>query len=222
MTSGRALLASNLKFLMSSRPELATQQKLAAATSGRVGQTTIGRILRCETDAGVDTGWELAKWFNLSLGEMLNAHLTYDRVESCCSFPERKAKTNAVPLISWTAVGMMRGAANALAPENIDLWIDPPFQAGAGSFCLNLVGLGMAPDYRDGEIILIDPTIPAGHGSDILVSTADGRAMFRRLQIAETAEHYFLAVNPDFPDRIIKASDDYAICGVCTGSWVKR
>lgn len=222
MAPTRQLLANNLKFLMSGRPDLGTQQKLAEKTQGRVGQTTIGRILRCETDAGVDTVMELAKCFRLSISDMLDAGLIGRLSGSGSGLQGTKGATGLVPLISWVTAGMLHEAIDNLAPGDAERWIETPFRHGENTFCLKLVGLSMSPDYRDGEIIQVDPDVPAEHGKDVVVRTPDGLATFKRLQISETGEQYLMALNPDLPDRIIKVPEGTIICGVCTGSWLER
>jgi transcriptional regulator with XRE-family HTH domain len=60
----RITLARNLAALMERRPDLDTQQKVAARA--KIGQTTIGRVLRAEAAATVDLIDKLAKAFNVS------------------------------------------------------------------------------------------------------------------------------------------------------------
>lgn len=220
MASSRQLLANNLRFLMSCHPDLDNQRKLSDRS--RVGQTTIGRILRCETDAGVDTVMELAKCFRLSTGDMLDAGLIGRLSGSGSNLQGTKGNAGLVPLISWVTAGMLHEAIDNLAPGDAERWIETPFPHGDNTFCLKLVGLSMYPDYRDGEIIQVDPDVPAVNGKDVVVRTPDGRATFKRLQISETGEQYLMALNPDLPERIIKVPEGTIICGVCTGSWLER
>lgn len=81
----------------------------------------------------------------------------------------------------------------------------------------------MFPDYRPGEIILVDPEVEAFHGDDVVVRTPapDSQATFKRLHDTEDGR-YLYAVNPEFPNRILQIPDDTEFCGVVTGSWQKR
>ncbi|MCY1359772.1 Peptidase S24-like protein [compost metagenome] len=79
----------------------------------------------------------------------------------------------------------------------------------------------MCPEYRDGEIIQVEPEITAVHGDDVVARTPEGEVTFKRLQITEDGQ-YLMAVNPEFPNRIIKVPEGTVICGVVTGSWIKR
>lgn len=79
----------------------------------------------------------------------------------------------------------------------------------------------MSPEYRAGEILLVEPDIQAMHNDDVVVRTPEGQVTFKRLQKTEDGT-YLLALNPEFPNRILHMPDDTSICGVVTGSWVNR
>lgn len=79
----------------------------------------------------------------------------------------------------------------------------------------------MSPDYRPGELILVEPSIEPMHDDDIVARTPDGQATFKRLQVTEEGT-FLLALNPDFPNRIIHVPEGTEICGVVTGSWMNR
>ncbi|MEN1633854.1 helix-turn-helix transcriptional regulator, partial [Pseudomonas aeruginosa] len=70
MASSKDTLANNLMFLMSSTPELSTQQALEQRSG--VGQTTIGRILRKDTEAKIDTVSDLARAFRVSASDLID------------------------------------------------------------------------------------------------------------------------------------------------------
>ena len=92
---------------------------------------------------------------------------------------------------------------------------------GPNAFCLKVVGDSMFPDYREGEIILVEPRLSAQHGDDVVVRTPEGKTTFKRLQITPDGTH-LLAVNKEYPNRIIEVPDDTHICGVVTASWMNR
>jgi SOS-response transcriptional repressor LexA len=79
----------------------------------------------------------------------------------------------------------------------------------------------MHPEYREGELILVDPAIEARHGDDVIARTPEGKATFKRLQVTPDGT-FLIALNPSYPDRIIKAPADTHICGVVTASWMQR
>lgn len=115
----------------------------------------------------------------------------------------------------------MAEAIDLYAPGVAEEWLESPWAHSAEAFCLTVRGISMYPDYRDGEIIMVEPGLRAEHGDDVIARTPDGEVTFKRLQISEDGQ-YLLAVNPDFPDRIIRVPEGTVICGVVVGSWIRR
>ncbi|TBV95316.1 helix-turn-helix domain-containing protein [Azotobacter chroococcum] len=220
MTSTRQVLANNLKFLMAGSAEFGTQTRLSERSG--VGQTTIGRVLRNETDAGVETVESLAKVFKLSASDLIDPGLIRRLSGESSNVEGTSGGVGLVPLISWVAAGMLYEAIDQLAPGDAEEWLESPFRHSNSTFCLKVSGNSMFPEYRDGEIIQVDPDVDAVHGSDVVVRTPDGRATFKRLQVESDGEQFLIAINEDWPERIIRVPEGTIICGVVTGSWMDR
>lgn len=219
MASIEQVLANNLKFLMASSPDVGTQPKLEERSG--VAQTTIGRVLRAETEAKIGTVKDLARVFKLSPGDLLDPKLI-DRIAGAGeNLSGTHGNVGLVPLISWVTAGMMYEVVDNLAPGDAEEWIESPFPHSKSTFCLQLRGSSMWPEYKDGEIVQIDPDVAAKHNDDVVVRTPDGKATFKRLQISEDG-NFLVALNPDYPERIIRVPEGTVICGVCTGSWMDR
>jgi|SRR5690554_1630930 len=139
-----------------------------------------------------------------------------DSIDAGSTIPTRK-----VPLISWVAAGSWCESPDSYEPGDAEEWLDCPFPFSAHSFCLAVVGDSMFPDYREGEYILVDPAVEARHNDDIVAREPDGKHTFKRLQITPDGM-YLLALNPDHPNRKIEIPADTQICGVVTGSWMRR
>ncbi len=132
-----------------------------------------------------------------------------------------KVDLKQVPVISWVAAGSWCDSPDPFEPGDADEWVPCPFEFGEGSFCLRVIGDSMWPDYREGELILVDPTVRAEHNDDVIARTPDSKYAFKRLQITPEG-NYLLALNPDHPERKLKFPPDSHICGVVTGSWQRR
>lgn len=126
-----------------------------------------------------------------------------------------------IPLISWVQAGDWCEAIDNFAPGDADEWLPCPFDHGENAFCLEVVGQSMSPDYREGEIIAVDPAVEPRHGDDIVCRTSDGRVTFKRLQITPDGT-YLLALNPEWPNRMIEIPAETRTCGVVIGSWMRR
>ncbi len=71
--------------------------------------------------------------------------------------------------------------------------------AGGESFALMVLGHSMAPEFNEGEIIIIEPEGLATHGSYVLAWHQEAWT-FR--QLLRTPESWWLhALNPAFPDQ---------------------
>jgi len=126
-----------------------------------------------------------------------------------------------VPVISWVSAGSWCDADDPYQLGDADSWEDCPYDHSERAVCLRVVGDSMHPEYREGELILVDPAIEARHGDDVIARTPEGKATFKRLQVTPDGT-FLIALNPSYPDRIIKAPADTHICGVVTASWMQR
>lgn len=141
---------------------------------------------------------------------------TFSRIANTEPGPDLQGR---VPLISWKQAGEM-DVLDLRQPGVAEAWLNTPFKHSAEAFCLRVTGISMMPEYRDGEIILIEPALKPRHDDDIVVQL-DETAMFRRLHI--THEGVFLvALNPDMPDRIMRMPPAAKTLGVVIGSWKRR
>lgn len=131
------------------------------------------------------------------------------------------ATQEKVPLISWVQAGDWCDANDPYPPGEAEDWLTCPIPHSEKAYCLRVAGDSMEPEYKDGEIILVDPAIEARHNDDVIVRTEDGKATFKRL--SETPDGTFLlALNPDWlPRRLILPSNSI-ICGTITASWRDR
>ena len=113
------------------------------------------------------------------------------------------------PLISWEEAGS-GGTPPSGEPE---AHLHCPIECGPGTFALRVAGLSMAPRFRDGDYIFVDPDAAERNRGFVLVRPANGRgATFRQL-VEEAGVRYLKALNRNWPNRIAEA-DDNAVCGV--------
>lgn len=133
----------------------------------------------------------------------------------------QRPMAGSVPLISWVRAGSLCEVADPLPPGDAEEWLPCPVNHGPRTFALRIVGESMMPEYRENEIIYVDPDVEARHNDDIVVRTPEDKVTFKRLQRTQDGT-YLLALNPDLPDRIIKVPDDTTICGVVIFSGIIR
>ncbi len=98
-------------------------------------------------------------------------------------------------------------------PGTASEWIDAPGPTGSGAFALIVEGVSMEPVFVEGDKVVIDPAAPVLSGSFVAVRRADNAAVFLRQFRSEGNEEYLHAANPNWPDRIVKLSEDWKLCG---------
>lgn len=202
--------------LTAKREERGWSESELARRAG-LNQSTVHRILKGESqNPQINYIERLARALGLDIAEVLGLRGT--------ATPEvapGPALQDRVPLISWVRAGDLCEAVDPFEPGDAEDWLDCPFPHSPTAYCLELRGLSMWPEYREGEIVLVEPGITPCHNDDVIACTPDGQVTFKRLQISEEGNH-LLALNPDFPNRIMHMPDGTHICGVVTGSWIKR
>ena len=115
------------------------------------------------------------------------------------------------PVLSWVQAGTWTEARELpTAAERLNC----PLPCGPDTFVLKVAGESMAPRFPDGDYIFVDPDATAESGSFVVVRRPnDGAATFKQLVI-EDGRRYLKAANPAWPERIVEAQPDAAVCGV--------
>jgi SOS-response transcriptional repressor LexA len=127
-----------------------------------------------------------------------------------------------VPLVSWVAAGKWCEQYSS-QPEGIaEKWLDYPLRHGPHTFALKVRGDSMFNpggeySFKDGDLIFVDPDKQAQHRSLIICHLDDAKeATFKRLLI-EGEIKMLEALNPSWPERIIRGNGNATICGVIIG-----
>lgn len=138
--------------------------------------------------------------------------------------PDIKGK---LPLVSWVQAGSPEEVIDNLQPGDAEEWLDSPFPYRRGAYLLRVDGMSMwRPDgsgYNHGEIIQVQPGLEYKNGSDVIARgpAPDHKGTFKRFIQTPDGE-YLEAINPDWPERIIRMPMGTVIAGVVVGSWRDR
>jgi len=132
-----------------------------------------------------------------------------------------QTKIKRCPLISWVKAGDLCDVGHVYSIDDAEEWLICGTPHSNKTFALRVVGDSMLPEYQEGWHIFVDPDVQARHNDDVIVRDENGNATFKRLQ--DTPEgKYLLALNPDYPNRIIKVPEGSTVCGVVIYSGKKR
>lgn len=132
---------------------------------------------------------------------------------------EDLATRGRVPLISWVAAGNWCSTAEPRTASDAEEWLPCPVRHGPRTFALRVKGDSMynptgRPSFEDSDIIFVDPDRTAEHRSLVVVCLdEENTSTFKRLLIDGDTK-MLEALNPSWPDRIIRINGNATICGV--------
>lgn len=146
------------------------------------------------------------EWLISGHGEMTSAA---SNVESAP--PLRK---KGVPLISWVQAGDWCEAHDPYAVGDAELWLPAADNYSDNAYALRVRGASMEPRFREGEIIVINPDGAADSGKFVIARKDGSKEVTFKQLIREGDEAYLKAINPQWPEPIIRMDEAWHICGV--------
>lgn len=124
------------------------------------------------------------------------------------------AMTGTVPLISWVAAGGWTEVDSVEMDLEQAEWMPRPPGASERTFALRVVGESMAPRYRPGSVIFVDPDVQPENGDDIVaLLTESEEATFKRLVIEPGEPKMLMALNEAWPQRFMQINGNCQMIG---------
>ncbi|WP_160286525.1 LexA family transcriptional regulator [Pseudomonas knackmussii] len=118
-----------------------------------------------------------------------------------------------LPVIGSVAAGTWCEAIDLFQPGDAEEWIEAPGPVGPHAFILRIDGFSMLPKFQEGDKVVIDPDLEAHPGHFVVAKRAHDKAVtFKQLR-KEGEEFYLYALNPDWPERVIRLTEEWHICG---------
>ena len=119
------------------------------------------------------------------------------------------------PVISWGSAATREHTKESEAAANVEEEQLPcPIPCSEDTFVLRVQGESMEPKFHHGDLIYVDPQVPPENGRYVIVRLGGADEAILRQLIVEGGQRYFKALNPDWPDRIVGASEGVIIRGV--------
>lgn len=194
----RDIVAENLAAWMRSDTNLSSQPKLAAKS--KVGQTTIGRILRKEVSASSENLRAIAEAFGRTLADLTSEIPTDANVSQAPS----PARSFSYPEISEVQAGSPIEAIDLLQPgegdrHNSDAW------AGPHGFWLRVRGESMnrssGVSFPEGMLILVHPLVEPVSGQ-FVVAKVDSDVTFKQY-VVDAGVRLLKPLNPAYPVQVM-------------------
>ena len=85
--------------------------------------------------------------------------------------------------------------------------VELPAETRDGAYALQVQGDSMLPLYRDGDVLIVEPTAPVRRGDRVVVKTTGGEVMAKVLTRRTVEKLELLSINPAHPPRTIAAAE---------------
>lgn len=103
-----------------------------------------------------------------------------------------------VPLISWVQAGDWTEVIESCNLAAAEDWITATSAVGKNAFALRVVGNSMEPEFREGEIVTVDPDREAESGSYVIAKINHDEATFKQL-IRDGGSVFLRPINDAYP-----------------------
>lgn len=114
----------------------------------------------------------IEKCFDLPLGWLDQEHQTTNVAKSN-DVSDAYRDITLVPVISWVQAGAWTEVGYAEVDLNSAETYPCPVPCGPMTYILRVIGDSMISEYRPGDMIFVDPEVPAVHGDDVIAIMHD-------------------------------------------------
>lgn len=121
---------------------------------------------------------------------------------------EKVAKIHRYPLISWDE--LQYWPQNKSMPNTQHY--PCPIRCSMKTFVLKVEGVSMEPKFHKGDIIFVDPDATVAD-SKFVIARLQAHVKFKQLVI-ESGQYYLRALNPSWPEPLLKVDPSTDILGV--------
>lgn len=130
-----------------------------------------------------------------------------------------------LPVISWVAAGSWTEVDSSYM-NDFDSDIPRPKDLSKLSFGLVVRGRSMWPEFKPGEVIIIEPNVGLGDLIDgdlvVVQCNDDNEATFKQLVLGDNAEDMYLKpLNPDWPEQEMRPMSECMLVGKVVGKYTR-
>ncbi len=148
---------------------------------------------------------EIEKALNLPKGYLDSSH------ETNASIIQPTGRR--LPVIGSVTAGIFCEAFDEFHPGCADEWLEAPGPVGPNAFILRIEGISMLPKFLDGDKVVIDPSLEASPGCYVVAKRERDQAVtFKQLR-REGSEFFLYALNDNWPEQVIRLTEEWHICG---------
>lgn len=199
------------------------QADLARATGKSSAAVT--KWLRGENIPKTEALKQIAKLLNVDDGWLLTGKGSPSKLDNNIDLSQKiSLEGRPIPVISWVAAGSLSSIETVLRDTEIDEWLPPNKDCGKSGYGLKVTGMSMSPFFLPDDRIYVNPEVQTFdlQTGDLVIIACYGEteATFKKL-IIEGDNKYLQPLNPNWPDQIIKLSEDCRLVGKVVGLYRK-
>lgn len=109
-----------------------------------------------------------------------------------------------VPIISWVQAGYWMSETDAMNREGFTDFVLTTEPHSMGTFALKIKGKSMEPEFKEGDVIVVDPDLYPKPGEFVIAKNGSDEATFKRYRSRGTSE------NGEDIFELVPLNDDYA------------
>jgi SOS-response transcriptional repressor LexA len=173
----------------------------------KMSRQTVSIALTC----GVDPIWLETGRGDMSLGGVTPEEVASGEIR-------RQPVYARLPLISWDeASRLCTEPAESFHPTAVVAWLPIAPKTSDRSFALRVPDDSMEPEFREGDFIIVDPTLPGKHNQFVLAcAEGDTAATFKQLMVTGS-KTYLKPLNTRYP--LMELQGVVKVCGVVVAKY---
>lgn len=189
-------LAEAIRHSNKSRKQLAAEIGVSTSAISQV-MTGAVKTLKGQTAAKIEAATGVrAAWLVTGEGPKL--------VSEEGNVSPSKIGIKKIPLISYVQAGVWTSVDDPFSPGDADEWLMTDLELSTTAFALEIKGESMAPEFKPGDRVIIDPTIAPQPGDFVVAKNGEEEATFKKYRprgANERGEVVFelVPLNDDFP-----------------------
>ena len=196
------------KYLKKKREEAGLSLREAAKQVGSISHQHINEIEEGTTSPTFSKVMSLLKSYHADFQDFLRETGFLPKNTE----PAPLGKMRKIPVISWVAAGKWTETGESFLEEEVIEWIETDVK-GEHNFGLKIKGDSMEPEFKEGEVVIINPTAKAENGDYVIVKNHEEEATFKQYKRYENTK-ILHPLNSKYNDIILNKDKEYRIVGV--------
>jgi transcriptional regulator with XRE-family HTH domain len=156
------------------------------------------------------------------LAPLLNTtidYIMYGKLDASDTVTDYRPITRMLPVLTYIQCGTMTNV-RSISPDDIEMWLPSPPEAGKNSFYLICQGISNSPEFNHGDYVCIDPDVPLDsvQNGEMIAVCQDDEATFKAL-VREFNSLHLKALNENFQPNIIPLKEGFIYKGKYVGKF---